>query len=226
MKSLTSFLGTHASLRDEKGLVGIGTIIVFIAMVLVAAVAAGILIRTSVALQEQADATAEETIYQVAAGVKVMSIIGRTGENKNIESIELVVKPRAGSPEIKLMEMVVEYMSDRMERHLKLGRWEKDNASFFMSFENREDLENHWDDLDGDEFAVVQVLDVSGTPPCLLSSAGDLVEIWIDVGKVEDNATVLAQEKLSIKLVPKVGFETYVKAIVPQTLVGKRVVEL
>lgn len=101
--------------------------------------------------------------------------------------------------------MTIEYVSNRTEKHLKLGRWENDNVSFLMSFENRESLENHWDNLDGDEFAVVQVLDVSNTLPHVLASTGDLVEIWIDTGKVENKAAILAQEKLSIKLIPKLG---------------------
>ena len=83
--------------RDIRGMVGIGTLIVFIAMVIVAAVAAGVLINTSGKLQEQARATGEETIRQVSSGVEVTALKGRTGDGPVVENLELVVRIRPGS---------------------------------------------------------------------------------------------------------------------------------
>ena len=60
----------------EHGQVGIGTLIVFIAMVLVAAIAAGVLINTAGFLQSQAEQTGQESSAQVTNQLQVISTTG------------------------------------------------------------------------------------------------------------------------------------------------------
>jgi len=88
---------------DEVGIVGIGTLIVFIAMILVAAVAASVLIQTSETLQQRAQSVSTNTIREVSAGLVIDNIIGYTNANNTrITHMAISIRPRAGSKDIDL----------------------------------------------------------------------------------------------------------------------------
>ncbi|TKX43564.1 archaellin/type IV pilin N-terminal domain-containing protein [Halorubrum sp. ARQ200] len=93
--------------EEERGQVGIGTLIVFIAMVLVAAIAAGVLINTAGFLQTQAEATGEESTSQVSDRLQVVSQSGDFND-PNIEELDFVVAQAPGANNIDLNEVTVE----------------------------------------------------------------------------------------------------------------------
>ena len=77
--------------KREKGEFGVGTLIIFIAMIIVAAVAATVLIQTAYVLQQQAEETGSIARQDVATGFKVITIQGiredMMYENENVGTL-------------------------------------------------------------------------------------------------------------------------------------------
>ena len=96
----------------DRGQVGIGTLIVFIAMVLVAAIAAGVLINTAGLLQSQAEATGQETSEQISDRVQVASVVGEAKTGDNISSLNLTVLRGAGSNDINLNTSTIQVFAN------------------------------------------------------------------------------------------------------------------
>jgi flagellin-like protein len=95
----------------DRGQVGIGTLIIFIALVLVAAVAAGVLVNTAGELQSRASDTGEDAQAQVSNQIDVVSATG-TVSGSNVTEIVLVVKKSPGSDPIDLSAATIQYTSD------------------------------------------------------------------------------------------------------------------
>jgi len=100
---------------EQHAVIGIGTLIVFIAMVLVAAVASSVIIQTSENLQNRAYAVGKQTIREVSSGVKIVDLIGYTNEEKSkLDYLAISVSPRAGSYDLDLNATLVYIQYDNL----------------------------------------------------------------------------------------------------------------
>lgn len=93
--------------KERAGAVGIGAMIVFIAMVLVAGIAAGVLFQTSSSLQTQAMKSGGESISAVANGLKVESVIGYQ-KSDSVTLLSIEIRTMAGSSDVDLSKAILE----------------------------------------------------------------------------------------------------------------------
>jgi flagellin FlaB len=86
---------------NDNAAIGIGSLIIFIAMILVAGIAASVMIQTMTSLQEQALSTGTETIRDVSSGVRVSHVSGYYN-GTSITQLAVFVRTTAGSGDIDL----------------------------------------------------------------------------------------------------------------------------
>lgn len=100
--------------KNESADVGIGTLIIFIAMVLVAAVAAAVLIQTSGILQQKAQQTGKEAATEVASNLKIVSVIGNLNTTSDkLQNFTIAVENAAGGSNIDFQQVVINYVDNR-----------------------------------------------------------------------------------------------------------------
>ncbi len=102
----------HSMKNDTKAQVGIGTLIIFIAMVLVAAVAAAVLIQTSGILQQKAQQTGKQSTQEVSANLMIKNIEGvraKTGITLSgtIDLLKIQLGLNVGSSPVDINQMVI-----------------------------------------------------------------------------------------------------------------------
>lgn len=99
--------------KDTRAQVGIGTLIIFIAMVLVAAVAAAVLIQTSGVLQQKAQSTGKQATQEVSSNLMVKGVEGVRAKDSavvmssTVDLLKLKVGLNVGSAPVDVNQVVV-----------------------------------------------------------------------------------------------------------------------
>lgn len=196
----------------RKAEMGIGTLIIFIAMILVAAIAASVLLQTASTLQNKALDTGKKTEGAVGTSIEPIIMAGEDGQDGGLNDFFVKVKLNAASDPIKLGDLLVGmYMANASADLEYKGGTYGTNCSNGPNGYNTA--------ADGTGNFTVRYL-INGTNNKLhYLSRGDVIEICF-----ESPTTVTEDTEFTLNLVPKVGSLTQVKATTPDVMTDKRVV--
>jgi flagellin FlaB len=93
-----------AARDDESGSIGIGAMIVFIALILVAAVASTIIIKTAEELQQNAESTSDDTRKQISGKISILDVFVKTAAdpltttaNTDVATMDVIARVASGS---------------------------------------------------------------------------------------------------------------------------------
>ncbi|MFC7142578.1 archaellin/type IV pilin N-terminal domain-containing protein [Halosimplex aquaticum] len=207
---------------DGKAQVGIGTLIVFIAMVLVAAIAAGVLINTAGFLQTKSAQTGQASSDQVTDRIDVApksGAVGMVGGEEVIGRVNVTVQANPGAGNVDLQNVTVQWIDPSGVYKLTHYRVDAGDA----------------------DFAATALKDADDSLP-VLNDADDRFILTFDTGEAPTNVTLETSDgtvnvdetdeplregsTVRIKLTTKSGATTQTTVTVPETLSGYEAVEL
>jgi len=203
---------------DDRGQVGIGTLIVFIAMVLVAAIAAGVLINTAGFLQSSAEATGQGASDSTTNRLQVVSATGEYFTSDNaVGVVNITVKAGPGAGNIDLGATTVQWVgpSGSYYQLAASSSSSPPDGSFLVS--------------------AVQDDDSSITNSQVLNNNEDRATITLDLGTTDNVGSTSYQsfgealdegETASVRIETPTGSTTIREIVVPQTISGTSAVQV
>jgi flagellin FlaB len=201
--------------KRDRGQVGIGTLIVFIAMVLVAAIAAGVLINTAGFLQSQSEQTGQQSSSQVSDRLQVVNVVGDHVENQEVQAINMTVKKAPGADDIDLNTTTIQFVSNEQIEDLINAERTNSGAANFST-----------DTIQDDDTSIESSL--------VLNSQEDRAIISLDLGNNDNvpsaNTSSISNmtegQEATIELTTQAGGVTTTTLTVPDSLSGKSSVSL
>ncbi len=167
--------------NKDVGAIGIGAMIVFIAMVLVAGIAASVLVQTANKLEIQAMTTGSETTAEVSTGLHVFDIEGKKS-GTNIVNMTITVRPRAGSQDIDLEQTIIEFSDGTTKVLLSYNESATWNFNSEVNTSTGQVFGTGGWNMTNEEFGILVLEDADGscsTATAPVINRGDLVMLLI-----------------------------------------------
>ena len=191
--------------KKDVGSIGIGAMIVFIAMVLVAGIAASVLIQTSTILESQAMATGRETTNEVSGGIAVFDVEGHV--TTDIDGLAITVRTRAGSPGVDLNETVILLSDGSTETLLS---YDYADATHYNASVNTSDgavFGFAFSTLTNEEFGILVLEDADGSVQRFapVINVGDKVMLFVNAIACFDGTGIIERTEVFGWVYPEFG---------------------
>lgn len=136
---------------NRKAIMGIGTLIIFIATILVAAVAAGVIISTSGVLQQKALLIGEQSRNRLINGIQITHVFMEGNvTNKTANNIEILARPEPASGPVNFKTTSLSFFTDTGAYSAELSHREMIEVDITLSADPVTTTYVDIPDLDGD----------------------------------------------------------------------------
>jgi archaeal flagellin FlaB len=185
-----------------KGMMGIGTLIIFIAVILVSAVAAAVLVATSGSLQQRSLLTGQQAEEGIATGAEVIGVSASNASGDyNIEEFEVLLRLQAGSGPLNFNNTLL--MVDTSTR------------SYNMDYSGSS---TEWSSgTTTGQYAIEYVKQGGDYVPGYLSR-GDVAKMRFNVSE-----SIPENKRIRMKIVPRVGVTTVIELTTPDVMTDQRI---
>ncbi|AFV22691.1 flagellin [Methanolobus psychrophilus R15] len=222
---------THLMKTNTRAQVGIGTLIIFIAMVLVAAVAAAVLIQTSGILQQKAQQTGKQSTQEVSSNLMVKNIEGvrsNSGTLSNtIDLLKLQVSLNVGSSPVDVNQVVISITDGATTHNLVYagnGRVIAEMPSFNDTNASANLVTLKSGSNPGLYFTVDRIRDSDGSfsQANPVMNTGDLIMLYIATTELQ----LVPRTTVNIVMTPESGAATTAEFVTPSSYGVKENVQL
>jgi flagellin FlaB len=181
---------------SDRGQSGIGTLIILVAMILVATIAAGVFFDTIGSLQADAGETSEESASQVTTRLGVVNVVGTDISGDAVGTVEVTVRSTSQSGQIDLGETVAQWLGPGGAADLTKA--ETADSDHFSVVAARDDD----DSIDGDG---------------VLNDPSDRATLRFDAAAINGDG-LASGETVTIQLNTQTGGTTDVHLVIPEQL--------
>jgi flagellin FlaB len=123
--------------NNKKGAQGIGTLIIFIALILVAAVAAGVLIQTASSLQSKSLDVGRQSQEKITTDIEVVQVYAYNTNDSQIDNgdnVTMVVRLGSGSAPINLNDLIIKMDTQAGSQTLQYGTGSPTTGNYTVSY--------------------------------------------------------------------------------------------
>lgn len=183
-------------IREQAGLAGVAALIIFAALILVAAISAAVIIDVTGGLEQQVEQTGQDASNQLSSSMQILSVIGNVSDTSDeITEVRYVVSISPGTNVVDLTRVSVDYITSQGAVTLS----EADSGT--------------------DTFQVVEL--VSENNNKLIESSDERYRIDIDHQNLSGIGNLTENDRVEARFTTGPGGQAFDEFIVPSTLSGQ-----